>query len=33
MERIYEKKIEQGRIVALEQIEVIRAVARVLFHA
>jgi hypothetical protein len=33
MERIYEKKIEQGRIVALEQIEAIRAIARVLFHA
>jgi hypothetical protein len=33
MERIYEKKIEQGRIVALEQIEVFRAIARVLFHA
>lgn len=33
MERIYEKKIEQGRIVALEQVEVVRAIARVLFRA
>jgi hypothetical protein len=33
MERIYEKKIEQEKAVALEQIEAIRAVARVLFHA
>jgi hypothetical protein len=33
MERIYEKKIEQGKVVALEEVEAIRAVARVLFHA
>jgi len=33
MERIYEKKIEQGRIIVLEQVEVVRAIARVLFHA
>jgi hypothetical protein len=33
MERTYEKKIEQGKAVELEQVEAIRAVARVLFHA
>jgi len=33
MERMHEKKIEQGRIVALEQVEVVRTIARVLFHA
>ena len=33
MERIYEKKIAKEKLVALEQFEVIRAVARVLFHA
>ena len=33
MERIYEKKIAQEKLVAPEQFEVIRAVARVLFHA
>jgi hypothetical protein len=33
MERIYEKKIEQGKVIAREEVEVIRAVARVLFHA
>jgi len=33
MERIYEKKIAQEKAVALEQFEVVRAVARVLFHA
>jgi len=33
MERIYDKKVEQGKVAALDQIEAIRAVARVLFHA
>jgi hypothetical protein len=33
MERIYGKKIAQEKAVALEQFEVVRAVARVLFHA
>jgi hypothetical protein len=33
MERLYEKKIAQEKLFALEQFEVARAVARVLFHA
>ena len=33
MERIYEKKTAQERLVALEQSELSRAVARVLFHS
>jgi hypothetical protein len=33
MERMYEKKFPQERAVVLEQFEVVRAVARVLFHA
>jgi len=33
MERIYEKKIAQEKLVALEQFELARAIARVLFHA
>jgi hypothetical protein len=33
MERIYEKRTAQERLVALEQSELVRAVARVLFHA
>jgi hypothetical protein len=33
MERIFERKIAQEKTVALEQSELFRAVARVLFHA
>jgi hypothetical protein len=33
MERMCEKKIAQEKVVALEQFELVRAVARVLFHA
>jgi hypothetical protein len=33
MERMFEKKFAQEKVVALEQSEFVRAVARVLFHA
>jgi len=33
MERIYEKKTVQEKLVALEQFELALAIARVLFHA
>jgi hypothetical protein len=33
MERMFEKRTAQERLVALEQSELVRAVARVLFHA
>jgi hypothetical protein len=33
MERMYGKKTAQEKVVALEQYELVRAIARVLFHA
>jgi hypothetical protein len=33
MERMFEKKTAQEKLVASEQFETVRAIARVLFHA